>query len=83
LSDFESVEVRFHRSDWLVEHCVNARRNPNSRFGVSIRKEHRESARKIDLAVCLVGARMLRRMYLLQAKSTKGSPGQGRVIALS
>lgn len=83
LSDFESGQVRFRRSDWLVEHCVNARRNPNSRFGVSIRKEHRESSRKIDLAVCLIGARMLRRMYLLQAKSTKGSPGQGRVIALS
>ena len=83
LSDFEAGEVRFTKSDWLATHCINARRNPNSRWGVTIRKEHRESARKIDLAVCLIGARMLRRMYLLQAKSTKGAPGQGRVIALS
>jgi phage terminase large subunit-like protein len=80
LSDFENGEVRFRRSDWLTEHCCNARRNPNSKFGVTIRKEHRESARKIDLAVCLIGARMLRRMYLLSAN--KGAPGRGRVIVL-
>lgn len=44
-------------------HVLNARRRPNQ-FGVSVGKEHRESARKIDLAVCVIGARMLRRMYL-------------------
>jgi hypothetical protein len=80
LSDFESGAVQFHLSHWLVEHCVNARRNPNSRFGVSVRKEHRESPRKIDLAVCLIGARMLRRMYLLSKRT--GTPGKGRAIAL-
>lgn len=84
LADFDAAtgtEVRFRRSDWLVEHCVNARRNPNSKYGVTIRKEHRESARKIDLAVCLIGARMLRRMYQLSKKGN-GVPGKGRVIAL-
>jgi hypothetical protein len=80
LSDFDNGEVRFHASDWLVEHCVNARRNANTRWGVTIRKEHRESTRKIDLAICLIGARMLRRMYLLSSK--KGAPGKGRVIVL-
>lgn len=80
LSDFNEGLVTFRRSDWLVEHCMNARRNPNNKYGVTIRKEHRESARKIDLAICLVGARMLRRAYLLSQK--KGTPGKGRVIVL-
>ncbi|GAB3080990.1 terminase [Intrasporangium mesophilum] len=80
LSDIEGGLVAYHRSDWLAEHVINARRNPNTKWGVTIRKEHRESPRKIDLAVCLVGARMLRRMYLLSNK--KGAPGKGRVIVL-
>lgn len=79
LSDFENGELRFHRSDWLVEHCVNARRNPNTKYGVTIRKDHRESPRKIDLAICLAGARMVRRMYLMSQKKT---PGNGRVIVM-
>lgn len=81
LADFDEGAFRFVHSDWLVEHCCNARRNPNTKFGVSIRKEHRESRRKIDLAVCLIGARMLRRIYLLSQK--KGTPGKGRVIVMS
>lgn len=44
-------------------HMKQARRAPN-RWGVSLAKEHRESKRKIDLAVCAVGARMLRRIVL-------------------
>lgn len=47
----------------MKSHLKNARRAPN-RFGVSLSKEHRESPRKIDLAVCAVGARMLRRVVL-------------------
>lgn len=80
LSDFDNGDVMLSPSDWLVEHCINARRNPNTKFGVTIRKEHRESHRKIDLAVCLVGARMLRRMYVLSKKT--GAPGKGRAIIL-
>ena len=45
----------------LIEHLKNARRYP-MREGVSLWKGHRESARKVDLAVCAVGARMLRRI---------------------
>jgi hypothetical protein len=44
-------------------HVRNARRYPN-RYGVSLGKNHRESARKIDLAVAMVGARLARRMVL-------------------
>ncbi|MBQ1164893.1 terminase, partial [Streptomyces sp. A73] len=42
----------------LRQHIANARRRTNQ-WGYSIGKEHRESARKVDLAVCAIGARML------------------------
>lgn len=47
----------------LKAHVRNARRYP-TRYGVSLWKGHRESQRKVDLAVCAVGARMLRRLVL-------------------
>ena len=78
--DRESAPVIFFASQWLETHLKNAKRAPG-KYGVSIRKEHRESRHKIDLAVCLVGARMLRRTYLLSTK--KGAPGKGRVIVMS
>lgn len=57
----------------LVAHMRNARQFPN-KFGRSLMKEHRESKRKIDLAVCAVGARMLRRIIL--NRPGKGEPGK-------
>ncbi|MEV7099676.1 hypothetical protein AB0M80_43330 [Amycolatopsis sp. NPDC051045] len=42
---------------------LNARRQP-TRYGVLIRKEARDSPHKIDLAVCLIGARHVRRLVL-------------------
>jgi len=64
-------------------HVINARRRTN-RWGITIGKEHRESARKIDLAVCMVGARMLRRLILNSPKNQKRSTvrGKGRVVVL-
>jgi hypothetical protein len=47
----------------LRTHARNARRYPN-RYGVSLWKGHRESPRKVDLAVAMVGARMVRRLVL-------------------
>ncbi|WP_220506959.1 hypothetical protein [Amycolatopsis dendrobii] len=47
----------------LRAHARNAKRYPN-RYGVSLWKGHRESKKKIDLAVCMVGARMVRRLVL-------------------
>jgi hypothetical protein len=47
----------------LTQHLRNARRAPG-KFGTSLMKEGRESAKKIDLAVAAVGARMLRRIFL-------------------
>jgi hypothetical protein len=56
-------------------HVRNARRFPN-RYGVSLWKGHRESPNKVDLAVCMVGARMLRRNVL---NSAPARPRSGRV----
>ncbi|WP_018385264.1 hypothetical protein [Wenjunlia vitaminophila] len=67
----------------LRQHIANARRRTN-RWGYTIGKEHRESARKIDLAVCAIGARMLRRMVLNSPTWAKRSRarGKGRVVVL-
>ncbi|MET9953519.1 Terminase [Streptomyces sp. NPDC006339] len=68
----------------LQRHVLNARRRPN-RFGVSIAKEGRESEKKIDLAVCAIGARMVRRMLLASSAWAKWNAGPkkrpGRVVA--
>lgn len=58
----------------LRVHARNARRYPN-RYGVSLWKGHRESQRKVDLAVCMVGARMVRRL-VLNAKPAKKRSGK-------
>ena len=66
----------------LRTHVINSRRRTN-RWGITIGKEHRESARKIDLAVCMIGARMMRRMILNSPKrAKKRTPGKGRVVVL-
>lgn len=64
----------------LARHVANARRRPN-RYGVSIGKESRSSVRKIDAAVCVIGARMVRRAVLAarQGKKTGKKPRTGRV----
>jgi len=82
LEDLESGRVKFARSQWLIEHLINARRAPG-KYGVSLRKEHRESRHKIDLAVCFVGARLLWRQYELSKVGKSGTPGNGRVIVLT
>jgi hypothetical protein len=68
----------------MARHVENARRRLN-RYGVSISKESKESPRKIDLAVCMIGARMVRRIVLAspewQKRSKRGS-GKGRIIIL-
>lgn len=81
-ADITSQDFKFHQigpSSWLQRHLVNARRAPG-KFGVSMRKDNRESAKKIDLAVCAAGARMMRRLIRMQRRT--GAPGKGRVIVL-
>nr|WP_202507648.1 Terminase [Amycolatopsis rubida] len=54
----------------LTRHVLNARRQP-TRYGVLIRKEARDSPHKIDLAVCLIGARHVRRLVLASPEWTR------------
>ena len=64
-----------------ARHVGNARRRLN-RYGTSIGKESRGSPYKIDAAVCVVGARMVRRYVLAQEYRTKPKrPRTGRVAA--
>lgn len=56
-------EVSHDGAAQMRRHFHNARRAPN-RWGVSVRKEHRESARKIDSVPAAVLARLSRQDYL-------------------
>ena len=62
-ADVHSEDLTHSGDRALAAHVANAKRAGN-RWGYSLRKEHRESDRKIDLAVCAVGARMARRDVL-------------------
>lgn len=60
----------------LARHVANARTRPN-RYGNSIGKESPDSPKKIDLAIAMIGARMVRRLYVSgESRKTKRS---GRV----
>jgi phage terminase large subunit-like protein len=67
----------------LQRHILNCRRRPN-KYGVSVAKEGRESPKKIDLAVCAIGARMVRRLLLASPAWAKWNAGPkkrpGRVV---
>jgi hypothetical protein len=56
-------------------HAHNARRRPNQ-WGVSLGKITRDSSKLVDLAVCMVGARMGRRIALNSGKLPKKRSGR-------
>jgi len=56
-------------------HTHNARRRPN-RWGVSLGKATRDSSKLVDLAVCMVGARLGRRLALNSGKTVKKRSGK-------
>lgn len=58
-------------------HVHNARRRPNQ-WGVSIGKESRDSKKLVDLAVCLVGAQLGRRIVLNSGKARTDSDADGK-----
>lgn len=72
-TDVAAGTLRHDANPLLVQHVRNARRRPN-KWGVSLGKEHRESMRKVDAAVCAVGARMMWR--LAQTRETKQRRGK-------
>lgn len=65
LVEAEINEAGFTHDDnpGLARHVANCRRRPN-RWGVSVGKASPSSPAKIDAAVCMVGARMVRRLVL-------------------
>ena len=65
----------------LRAHVHNARRRPND-WGISLSKETRSSSKKVDLAVCMVGAQLGRRIALNSNKVRLGTR-TGRVVVLS
>lgn len=66
----EIVSGRFtHDGDSVIaRHVVNARNSPH-KGRMSISKESPDSSRKIDAAVCVIGARMVRRLVLVSPRS--------------
>jgi len=85
LTEAEITDQQFtHDGDSRVaRHVGNARRRPN-RHGVSIGKESRGSPHKIDAAVCVIGARMVRRLVLAEQARIKPEPKRrqsGRVYS--
>jgi hypothetical protein len=65
LDDIEEFDPAMHHDGHplLMQHMRQAVEAPTD-DGMSLMKENRESAKKIDLAVCAVGAHMLRRIVL-------------------
>lgn len=56
----------------LSRHVANMRRRPN-RYGISVGKESPSSSKKIDAGVCMIGARMVRRLYLAASPTAQRS----------
>ena len=79
LNDVEEFEPTFEICGHpvLVAHMKNAIKHFDPRgWGISLSKEQKDSPRKIDAAVCLVGARMLRRIVLnLHEEEEEDQPG--------
>ena len=87
LAETEIAEQAFtHDGDARVaRHVGNMRRRPN-RWGVSVSKETPDSPNKIDAGVCVIGARMVRRLLITSdayKKCTAKRPRTGRVYGFS
>jgi hypothetical protein len=63
----------------VARHIANARRRPHKTY-VSIAKESPDSPRKIDAAVCVIGARMVRRLVMGSGKRRKKRSGKAVFI---
>lgn len=82
LNDVEEFAPTFRIDGFpaLMTHLRNARAYEHPKVnGVSLHKGSRRSKRKIDLAVCAVGARMVRHLYLNQDEDEQEKPHDGHV----
>lgn len=61
----------------VARHVVNCRRRPY-RDAVTVGKESRDSPLKIDAAVCVIGARMVRRLVLADQRRGRKTAGNFR-----
>lgn len=87
LAETEIAEQAFtHDGDAATaRHVANMRRRPN-RWGVSVSKESPDSPNKIDAGVCVIGARMVRRLLVtsdIYKKRTGKRSRSGRVYGFS
>jgi hypothetical protein len=86
LTEIDSQGFTHDGDSRVARHVKNARNHPNQ-HGVSIAKETPDSPDKIDAAVCVIGARMVRRLYLAHlavqaAKEPEKAPA-GRVFGFN
>ncbi|MFC6090865.1 hypothetical protein [Saccharothrix lopnurensis] len=72
--EIEQHEVLHDGDARLRLHVRNARNYPN-KYGTSMWKGAKDGPKKIDLAVAMVGARMVRRLYLNRIPSEKNTEG--------
>src|SRR5690606_19958658 len=82
LNDIEEFEPTFEIDGHpvLVTHLKNAIEHPDPRgWGMSLSKESKDSPRKIDAAVCLVGARMLARIVMNSIEDEEAEQGPGEI----
>ncbi|AGK87942.1 terminase large subunit [Mycobacterium phage Severus] len=65
-------ELQHDGNPVLRQHILNARRHPTTYDAISIRKESKDSSKKIDAAVCAVLAFGSRQDFLMSKKSRSG-----------
>lgn len=78
-AEIEDEEFTHDGNPAVARHVGNARRRPHKDW-VSIGKESKDSPRKIDAAVCVIGARMVRRLVLGSGKRRKKRTGEAMFI---
>lgn len=74
LTHSEIIQPQFTHDDdpVLARHVVNMRNRPNN-WGTSVGKESPDSPKKIDAGVCMIGARMVRRLVQAAPKQAKST----------
>lgn len=76
-TEIEQGSFRHDGHPLVRQHFHNARRAPNA-WGVSVRKEHRESPRKIDAVPATALARTARRLVLTSPNRRRRRSGRAR-----
>lgn len=71
VTDIKDGAFRYCGNPRLRAHAHNARRRPG-KYGVGLGKSARGSAKKVDGAVAMVGARLMRKMWLLANPEMSG-----------